>query len=164
MRIAIPQQYPEGAPGGEETKRLRVARFIGSPNFQPKTRPKSPYNLIPPVAASQLCPLTQRPHFRANGLYHEVRWPPNNPSVEARAPCADFLHACFRANLNFKGARKKEKEKALKESKERAKYSYKLFMHILSTCLILLPAVPISNQAPPPHRSPQSHCYVNNIM
>lgn len=64
---------PSGAPGGEETKRLRVARFIGSPNFQPKTRPKSPYNLIPPVAASQLCPLTQRPHFRANGLYHEVR-------------------------------------------------------------------------------------------
>lgn len=67
MGIAIPQRYPEAAPGGKETRRIQAVRPRGGCNSQPHSglRP-------PPEAAGQLLPLTQRPHFRANGLHHEV--------------------------------------------------------------------------------------------
>lgn len=81
--------------------------------------------------------------------------------MEARAPRSDFLHACFRANLNFKGARRKGTE-ALKKRKG---YSHKLFTHILSTCLIPLPARPISSQALLPAGPPQPLlCQQYNVM
>lgn len=40
MGIAIPQRYPEAAPGGKETRRIRVVRPRGGSNSQPNTGPK----------------------------------------------------------------------------------------------------------------------------
>lgn len=159
MGIVIPRQYLEAALGGQEAQNSEAQR---RPQHTALHLVQAPCNLSPPEAAGQLFPHTQRPHFRTNGFHHKVSRPPNNPSVEARAPCTDFLHACFRANLNFKGTRRKGTEEALQRSKKGDKYCHKLFTYILSTCLILLPAG--SSQAFPSCRSPHSHCYVNNIM
>jgi hypothetical protein len=62
--------------------------------------------------------------------------------METRAPSTDFLHACFRANLNFKRTRTKGMEEASKKSKQTADYNYELVTNILSICLILSPGVP----------------------
>lgn len=137
----IPQSYPDLAVDGREVRGLRVVRLGGSLNFQPDTGDQASCNLSFPEATGQLFPPTQRPHFRANGLYHEVCWPPDNPTMEARAPCTNFLHACFGANLNLKRARRKGTEKALKKSKEGTKSSHKVFTHIFSTPFTYSPNV-----------------------
>lgn len=116
-KIAIPQRYQELDLGGSGGWGKRGARLGGGPSLSLTLEPSLMISQ-PPRAAGRLLPPTQRPHFRANGLHHEVRRTPDNSAVEARAPRTNFLHACFRANLNLKGARRKG-TKSIKEEQRR---------------------------------------------